>query len=438
MITLYRPLRSLREGNWFKLICGASFQHLPAIRNLALAYALAGADCIDVAADPAVVAAALEGIQSAKSLLGDARIRGFGAAKLPWVMVSLNDGEDPHFRKAKFDATACPSDCRRPCELICPAQAIVLDSHSGYLSGGVLSDRCYGCGRCLPVCPIQHIQTQSYITPPATLMPLMLAGVDAVEIHTQIGRFDAFRQVWDAIAPFSHQLKLVAISCQDGDGLIDYLGALCDVVSPLPCPLIWQTDGRPMSGDIGDGTTHAAIRLSQKVLDAGLPGYVQLAGGTNHHTVPKLKQLGMLNLGGRNVGSSWRSLESAHHSLRPIDNQTETVSPLSYLSQDESKSDNSSQQISGVAYGSFARALLSPVLEKLEKMSTNVLDCSRSPIATPVSTVPSLRDSMHLTPLSSPMHLEAFPDLLWQAVSLADSLTSQLKSPMTPRTDELQ
>ncbi|MGJ3247932.1 MAG: circadian clock protein LdpA [Elainellaceae cyanobacterium] len=440
MITLYRPLRSLREGNWFKLICGASFQHLPAIRNLALAYALAGADCVDVAADPAVVAAASEGIQSAQCLLGDARIRGFGAATLPWLMVSLNDGEDPHFRKAEFDATSCPPNCHRPCELICPAQAIDLDLRDGYLSGGVLSDRCYGCGRCLPVCPIQHVQTRSHVTPPATLMPLVLAGVDAVEIHTQIGRLDAFKRVWNAIAPISHQLKLVAISCQDGDGLTDYLWALYDVISPVPCPLIWQTDGRPMSGDIGDGTTHAAIRLSQKVLDAGLPGYVQLAGGTNHHTVPKLKRLGMLNLSDGHE-SSWRSLEAPRQSSKPPDCQagkrTEAHVLLSTISQNENNLAISSQRVSGVAYGSFARTLLSPVLEKLEKMSTNVLECSRSPIAASASTIPSRFDSMHLTS-SSPMHLEAFPDLLWQAVSLADSLTSQLKLPMTCGIDRPQ
>ena len=54
------PLKSLENGNWFKLICGASYQHLPDIRNLALVYTLAGADCIDVAADPATIAAAQE------------------------------------------------------------------------------------------------------------------------------------------------------------------------------------------------------------------------------------------------------------------------------------------------------------------------------------------------------------------------------------------
>ncbi|NER08760.1 MAG: 4Fe-4S ferredoxin, partial [Okeania sp. SIO3C4] len=54
----YSPLISLKKGHWFKLICGASFQHLPTVRNLTLAYTLAGADCIDVAADPAAIASA--------------------------------------------------------------------------------------------------------------------------------------------------------------------------------------------------------------------------------------------------------------------------------------------------------------------------------------------------------------------------------------------
>ena len=58
---------------------------------------------------------------------------------------------------------------------------------------------------------------------------------------------------------------------------------------------MWQTDGRPMSGDIGKGTTHAAIRLAQKVLASDVSGYVQLAGGTNQYTALKLKALGLLH-----------------------------------------------------------------------------------------------------------------------------------------------
>ncbi|MEM9008819.1 MAG: 4Fe-4S ferredoxin, partial [Cyanobacteria bacterium P01_F01_bin.86] len=58
MTTLRNPLNSLSLGQWFKLICGASYQDVAAVRNLSLIYSLAGADCIDVAADLAVVHAA--------------------------------------------------------------------------------------------------------------------------------------------------------------------------------------------------------------------------------------------------------------------------------------------------------------------------------------------------------------------------------------------
>jgi len=125
---LYTPLRSLKEGNWFKLICGASFQHLPDIRNLTLAYTLAGADCIDVAADPAVIGAARNGMQAAAVIFSRGREREAAVQEIPWLMVSLNDGEDPHFRKAEFNSDCCPPDCMRPCEATCPAQAIAFST----------------------------------------------------------------------------------------------------------------------------------------------------------------------------------------------------------------------------------------------------------------------------------------------------------------------
>lgn len=356
MTNLHHPLQALREGHWFKLICGASFQHLPAIRSLTLAYALAGADCVDVAADPAVIAAAREALQIATLLAEESRSRGF-AAPSPWLMVSLNDGEDPHFRKAEFDPVRCPADCPRPCEAICPAQAIAFTPDFA----GVISDRCYGCGRCLPICPIQQIATRSHRLSAAEIA-LALTGIDAVEIHTQVGRLTEFAQLWQTIAPHVAQLKLVAISCPDGEGLIDYLRSLHALISPptspLPCALIWQTDGRPMSGDIGDGATRAAVLLGQKVLAAELPGFVQLAGGTNRHTVEKLQALGLLN-----------DLE------------------------------RSKRRISGIAYGSYARSLLSPLVEQLEGSTL----------------------------------LEDVPDLLWRSVALAHDLVTPLKSAISPR-----
>ncbi|MBD1826992.1 4Fe-4S ferredoxin [Microcoleus vaginatus GB1-A2] len=377
----YHPLNSLKGGHWFKLICGASFQHLPAVRNLTLAYTLAGADCIDVAADPAAVAAAKEALQVASELQARTQNRRFGGKGLPWLMVSLNDGEDPHFRKAEFNPADCPVDCWRPCEKICPAEAIVFQSAGSGFSG-VIDQQCYGCGRCLPICPSQLIYTRSYVSAPAAIAPLILqSGADALEIHTQVGREADFGRLWSSIAPWVGQLKLIAISCPDGDGLIDYLRTLYQIISPLPCPLIWQTDGRPMSGDIGTGTTRAAVKLGQKVLAAQLPGYVQLAGGTNAHTVSKLRADGLMKDGGKNF----------------------SVPPVPY--------------IAGVAYGSYARVLLSPVLEQLETMQSDRAYAVPVAAARPAAGVQTSRLPQ----------LEAVPELLWEAVNLARSLVSQLK-----------
>ena len=103
------PEHALRAGRWVKWIGGASNQDLASIEDLAGIYSLAGVHCLDVAADPAVVAAARRGIHWACA-------RG---ARRPWLMVSLSDGGDPHFRKAWFDAERCPADCPRPCARVC-------------------------------------------------------------------------------------------------------------------------------------------------------------------------------------------------------------------------------------------------------------------------------------------------------------------------------
>ena len=378
MSNLYYPLHSLNEGHWFKLICGASYQHLPAIRSLALAYSLAGVDCIDVAADPAVVAAAREGIEVAANLaLINQSSSWFWRGK-PWLMVSLNDGEDPHFRKAEFESTNCPSDCPRPCETVCPAKAITFAENSAGVSG-VIERLCYGCGRCLPICPAQLIFTRSYVSTPSAIAPwLTEMTIDGIEIHTQVGHYDDFQRLWSAIALQVSKLKVLAISCPDHPDVVDYLHALYKLISPLPCPLIWQTDGRPMSGDIGIGTTHAAIKLAKKVLKANLPGFVQLAGGTNGYTVTKLRTAGLIN--------------QANHSNLPRPK---------------------SSSVAGIAYGSYARSLLSPILEQLETINYQNFNSN----------------SISSNPMKlSFQQLENQPKLLQQAVKQAYSLVSQIKT----------
>ena len=358
----FSPLHSLIEGSWFKLICGASYQHLPAIRNLALAYSLAGADCIDVAADPAVIAAALDGIKAAQELRAKPSFS-------PWLMVSVNDGEDPHFRKAWFEATQCPVDCPQPCVQVCPAAAIDLSL------GGVIDALCYGCGRCVPICPQDLVVTKSYTSSLKEILPWIESmDVDAVEIHTQVGHYNDFRRVWQDLLPITDRLKLLAISCTDAPNAVDYLRSLYELISPLSCHLIWQTDGRSMSGDIGKGTTHGAIAFAQKVLQGQLPGHIQLAGGTNHYTVDKLKQSQMLRQSNSSLADT----------------------------------------VSGVAYGSYARAVLSPILNRLERLET------------------ALQPNQFNLTTSKPMNqlskLEYDRELLQQAVTTARQLVDQLKT----------
>ncbi len=272
-------LESLRSHQWFKLICGASFQHLPAIRNLALVYTLAGADCIDMAPDPAVITAARTGIAAAKLL--DQNVNS------PLVMVSFNAGEDPHFRKAKFNPDSCPSECDRPCIPLCPTNAINNIS-------GVIENLCYGCGRCLPVCPSQIIYTQEQIYKPELIATKLGKSIDAIEIHTNSEYLAEFRNLWQSLGELIPNLQVVAVSFPDSKNLKEYLMTLLEIMQPAPRQLIWQTDGRPMSGDIGDGATRAALLLGKKVLDFNLPtGFVQLAGGTNGSTVNKLRSLNL-------------------------------------------------------------------------------------------------------------------------------------------------
>ena len=349
MNTLLTPLESLRFGQWFKLICGASYQDVSKIRNLSLVFSLAGADCIDVAADPAVVKAALAGINVSQSM---------EPVRRPWLMVSFNDGQDPHFRKAWFDTQRCPPDCSRPCEQICPANAILpiaLGLNFDTVKPGVVSERCYGCGRCLPVCPYGLVEERRFTVAAVAVLPALMSQIDAIEIHTQMGRQDHFQALWQQLASYIPQLKLVAVSCPDktpkSNAIADYLAELHQRMDPKPSQLLWQTDGRPMSGDIGRGTTRATIRLAEKVLNARLPGYVQLAGGTNDYTVAKLRSLNLLKTPSNRAGEAQTS------------------------------------GIHGIAYGSYARRLV----------------------------------SVDDTPL------ETMPEELWRQVRLATELVNQIK-----------
>jgi Fe-S-cluster-containing hydrogenase component 2 len=302
-----------------KWIGGASNQDLSAIEDLAGLYGLVGVHCLDVAADPAVVMAARRGIAWAQAR---------GAAR-PWLMVSLSDGSDPHFRKAWFDPAHCPLDCPRPCERVCPAQAIpppqdrsgappLLHPHGVMEDGavsGVLEERCYGCGRCLPACPLGLIAEREQLLAAAAVPPLLAAlRPDAIELHTRIGRAGAFAARLAQVREAGIPLRRLAVSCgvevegappsaATGEGnateraaasaerLVDELWDRFAQVRAAGLAPLWQLDGRPMSGDVGVGTARAAVGLLRRVAGRLPPGPVQLAGGTNDRTLPLVEAM---------------------------------------------------------------------------------------------------------------------------------------------------
>lgn len=281
------PHISLQQGNWVKLICGASFEDVVDIRNLSLVYTLAGVDCIDCAADPSVVSAVNEGIETAREIV---------PIRKPWVMISVNDDEDLHFRKAEFDPENCPSNCSRPCEIVCPTNAISFERENS--TGGVITERCYGCGRCFPVCPYDKIREVTYVrNAMATAELLKRNYVDAVEIHTSGRQTHPFRELWGDLADSVRYLRLVAVSLPDtGDATVSSMNEMYAIMEPhLSCSNLWQLDGRPMSGDIGRGATRESIAFAVRLVASRErpPGFLQLAGGTNAHTADGLKKRGL-------------------------------------------------------------------------------------------------------------------------------------------------
>ena len=319
-----------------KWIAGAGNQDLLAIEDLAGVYTLAGVHCQDVAADPAVAAAARRGIAWAEA-------RG---ARRPWLMLSLSDGVDPHFRKAWFDPARCPPDCPRPCERVCPALAI---GPAATGRRGVLPERCYGCGRCLPACPHGLIAERDQILPAEAVPPLLAAlAPDAIELHTRIGRAGAFSARLAQVQASGVPLRRLAVSCglepaageqpaedQASQTTPELLAAELwrrfAAVRGAGLRPLWQLDGRPMSGDVGGGMAHAAVRLLERVAPLAPPGPLQLAGGTNQHTLELLERRTFPQ------GRSWAGA-------------------------------------AGVAFGGVARSLLQPFLLEAQARGRRLLD----------------------------------------------------------------
>jgi len=291
-----------QNNKWIKLICGASNEDIIAIEDLCAIYTAAGVDYIDVAAEESIVHAAKKGIEWAKAIFKNN----------PGLMISISDGNDIHFRKAKFDPINCPPDCPRPCEKVCPTSAI--DNF------GVKESKCYGCGRCLNSCPLNQIYEYEYnLSKDDLSLTLQKIKPDAVEIHTEINRIDGFKKVADILKSSERKLEKISISCglnqsmqklQQPKDLLKALWERYEILYELNIPLIWQLDGRPMSGDLSPTTSRDTIKLFESIGSDLPPGLIQLAGGTNEKTHEFLNSNNLPD--GIAFGSSARKIMQPH------------------------------------------------------------------------------------------------------------------------------
>ena len=269
---------ALSKGTWVKLICGASNEDLTSIGDLCALYAKAGVHCIDVAADEGVVQVAREALDWVQEKWN---VR-------PWLMISLSDGKDEHFRKACFDPKNCPTNCSRPCEKSCPVNAITSTK-------GVNSKLCYGCGRCLIKCPMSLIEEKDHnINLEQISSVLSQLRPDAIEIHTAPGRSKDFQAALTKIMAAKIPLQRVSVSCglQGHDITIERLAK--ELWERHAClrdygqKTLWQLDGQRMSGDLGKATASISVTLWKNIHALAPPGPLQLAGGTNAETIKYL------------------------------------------------------------------------------------------------------------------------------------------------------
>ena len=89
------------------------------------------------------------------------------------------------------------------------------------------------------------------------------------------------------------KLDKISISCglnqsfkksQEPEDLLKAFWERYDILDERNIPLIWQLDGRPMSGDLSPTTSRDAVKLFEKIGSDLPPGLIQLAGGTNEKT----------------------------------------------------------------------------------------------------------------------------------------------------------
>lgn len=279
--------RILKQGSFFKLICGAGNEDPVEVYKLTLVYALAGALGVDLSARKDVVLSAKRAVDEAQRLAPKFGIRHFIP---PYLTVSVGMPGDPHVRKAKILPDACTS-CNA-CIPVCPTDAIPKQLV-------IIESRCIGCGACGAACQDDAIgYSHKDIKLEQTLQDCVEAGAENIELHAAVVDHQQTLREWELV---NRVLPRSFVSvCLDRGYLSNHeLRRRIEMMLRVaPGRFIVQADGIPMSGGKNDyNTTLQAVATADIVAKMKLNVHLLLSGGTNSRTVEMAKACDVLYAG---------------------------------------------------------------------------------------------------------------------------------------------
>ena len=292
-----RTIFALEEGVFTKIICGASNTNEKQVERLAFIYALSGVNVIDVAPDQKIIQAAKTGITKACELHNQSR-KIFPDFKEPVLMVSLNSGDDLHFRKAEINYEKC-TNCFE-CINSCPSRALYSENNLLKLN----KNNCVGCGRCSETC----LQDAIMFTKINNSSDINFEEIKAVEIHTGNNSIKEVKSFLNSNLSSLKNIELLSFCVEskrfNPTELQDYAYSLTNLINQK---VIIQIDGIPMGATDKPFSSLQALSAAAILLESKLNAYIQLSGGTNHLTKKLVKQLG-LKISGIGYGTFARKI----------------------------------------------------------------------------------------------------------------------------------
>ncbi len=280
---------ALKAKSFHKLIIGAALKDFKLIENFSYIFTHAQVNALDISAFPNSVIYAKKGIE--KALHENPNL------SEPLLMISVNIGEDPHFRRIVLNVENC-TECLA-CIPSCPADAFYQSPEANF---NYDIDLCYGCGNCLPDCHFtaldyEHWNSQS----PESISNLIELGANAIEIHLN-NDLDLFHKFYKQV-PKSFLLESFCIGSEkmNQEDLENASSAIINAVinkHGYLKPFIIQTDGIPLAGARWDKSANKDLisiknaEIVIKKINAEFPQYakeifVQLAGGVTEHSLEK-------------------------------------------------------------------------------------------------------------------------------------------------------